>query len=183
MLDRSATRLVLAAVLLAAPILVPSAGAHSAAAIELEVREREACLQGSVCLELVSLPPDLEPGHDTAFELRVHPNASRAYAASLTTADEADPDREATPEEAAIVTTPSAEPGERARANFTAPQASQLYAWLPGGEKEANGGWETLPLGVQGQQPSGDQDAIPAGGLAAVLASAMAAGLRRHGAS
>lgn len=134
---------------LASLVFVPSAAAHADVGIELEAREGEHCTGTEVCLELVAVPPDLEPGHETVLELAVHPDANRSYRAALTTAEQADPDREATPASAAIAATPEAEPGQTVQVNLTSPDAAEGYAWLPGGDNEARGGWETFPLGAQ----------------------------------
>lgn len=162
----------LAGLLLAVLVLAPTAGAHPGAEIELEAREGDRCLDRPLCLELVSLPPDLAPGHATVLELRVHANASSAYRAAFTTLEQADTDREATPSSAALATTPVGEPGETVQVDLTVPEASHGYVWLPGDDHEARGGWETFPLGMR---TDGDDDRpAPGPGVPSAIVAALA---------
>jgi hypothetical protein len=170
-----------AAVLLALLVLAPAASAHADVGIELQAREDEDCLDGERCLELVALPPDLEPGHGTALQLTVHPNASQAYRVALTGIGEADPAREATPVSAAVAVTPRADPGETVQVNLTTPSAEAGYAWLPDEDHEAAGGWETVPLGASSSE-STSRDDTPLGlaaGTLALVAAAIAGGRPR----
>lgn len=164
--------LALLATLLTAAALAPTAGGHVGTAIEVEAREAEACLDTDVCLELVRLPPDLGPGHETALSLRVHANATDTYRASAASLELADPDREATPDSAAVATTPAVEPGGEARVNMTTPEAPQLYLWLPDDDHEARGGWERLPLTAQADDARQPADSL---GAASLLPLALAA--------
>lgn len=129
-----------------AALLLTSTGAiaHAGAAIELVARDGDDCVVGEVCLELFSLPPDLEPGHETQLTLRNHPNSTANYSALATTEDQADPDHRATPSQAAIAATGPAKPAARASANLTTPSSGNLYVWLDGAEEQ--GGWETVPI-------------------------------------
>lgn len=136
----------------------PSIAAHGSDALELIARDGEDCLGAAeVCLEVFSIPPDLEPGHATVLELRNHANSSTSFTAALTVPDQADPDREATPASAAIATTGSVEPGERGHVNLTLPDTSHAYAWLTGEDTETRGGWEMVPLSLDAQDPSSDE--------------------------
>lgn len=168
----------IAGLLLAALLLTPSTTAHEDAPIGLEAREGDNCLESELCLELVSLPPDLEPGHATSLQLRVHPNASQAYTAAITTLDEADPDREDTPTSTALATTPAAEPGQTVHVNLTGPQASHAYVWLTEADHEARGGWETFPLGMQ--NADGSEGERSADGVTTAAAFAIASLVARR---
>lgn len=176
--------LALLATLLIAATLAPTVGAHVGTAIEVEAREAGACLDSDVCLELVRLPPDLEPGHETALSLRVHANASDTYRAAATAIEQADPDREATPHSVAVATTPAVEPGGEARVNLTTPEAPALYLWLVDDDHEARGGWERLPLDPQAAGDDGRQPAASLGAASLVplaLAAVAIGRARRRG--
>lgn len=167
--SRVAPLAVLTALCLAS-LLAPAAVGHPGAAIVLEAREQEACIEGPVCLELASIPFDLAPGHETALELRTHAEASQGYAASVTTLDRADRDHRDTPASEAIVTTPEAAPGGSARVNLTVPQASQLYVWLADEGAEAEGGWERVPVDIEAAADGeASQRSAPGVGVAGVL--------------
>lgn len=156
----------------------PSAGAHAGAAIELEAREGEACVNQPVCLELVSLPPDLEPGHRTGLELRVHPEATGDYGLAVAAVENADPDRRNTSTADALARLDPVGPGQTARGNLTTPDAAHVYAWLPGGDHEQRGGHELVPLGGQTDDgPPAREDASvgPTGTVLALLGASMAA--------
>lgn len=166
-------------------LVVASAGAHAhaGAAVAVEAREDEACIADPVCLELVGLPADREPGHASALELQVHPNASRSYEAALAPGPEADPDREATPRSAAVAVVGPVEPGERARLNLTLPDTAEAYVWLPDGDHEAQGGWEIVPLASQSRQsgePSSQDVAAPGAAVLASILGLLAAGRVRR---
>jgi hypothetical protein len=170
----SSLRLALGLIVVAA--IAPQAQAHAGAAIAVEAREEPHCVETQVCVELVSIPPDLEPGHETALALRVHPNASQAYEAGIAHVSAADAEDRRTPRSAAIALTPAAASGQTTRVNLTVPETGELYVWLPGDDHEARGGWETLPLAVQPENAGNDSQTVagpgPAGALAAVLALA-----------
>ncbi|PSG96161.1 hypothetical protein BRD56_12335 [Thermoplasmatales archaeon SW_10_69_26] len=159
--------------------VIPAAEAHAGAAIEVEAREGEGCVADPVCLELAALPVDLEPGHATALEVRVHDNASTSYRVAVTSLAEADPDREATPLDAAVAVTDRIAPGEEDRVNLTLPDAAEGYLWLPDGDQESRGGWEEVPIDPQAAQQA-DQRPSPGLGALAGVAVALAGGAARR---
>lgn len=167
--------------LLALVLASTGAQAHAGEALAFQAREGDACLADPVCLELAGFPPDLAPGHDTAFELQVHPDASTSYEAALAAAPDADPDHEATPRSAAIAVVGPVEPGETASLNLTLPEADAVYVWLPGDDHEARGGWETVPIrDEQAGEPTTSRQAPAPGALVlASIASLLTVGHRR----
>lgn len=175
-----AVRGLAAAALLALLALSPAAVGHAGSSIEVIAKDGPDCAGGEVCLELFSLPPDLAPGDASELELRNHPDSQRAYAASLTTPDRADPDRQDTPASAAIATTPAVEPGNRSHVEVTIPEADGLYAWLDGAEHEAQGGYEEVPISSASEGPSDStRDPVPAPVGVLVVALAGVAWARR----
>lgn len=167
----------LAAFLLLLLALGPSAQAHAGSAIELLAKDGPDCVARDVCLELFSIPPDLQIAHAYDLTLRNHPNSTSDYRALATAPDAADPQHSDTQAEDAIASTDPVAPGSRASTPVRLPDAGSLYVWLE--DEESKGGWAEVPIQAAS---SADANArtlpAPSGLLALALAAVVLAASR-----
>lgn len=168
-----ATLGVLALVLLAST--APPAMAHGGDTVGLEARERPCPDDQAMCLVTFNLPVGKQPGDPLEILVRNFGTSNSSYTILVTTLDQADPERQDTPADAAIATIGPVPPGEEREANITVPEARELYAWSDEDDDEAQGMHEVFAVRPPGSSDGSSAPAPGAGGGLLALALAGAA--------
>lgn len=174
-----ATLGVLALVLLVS--IAPYAAAHGGNAAGLEARERPCPGDQAKCLETFNLPVGKQPGDPLEIMVRNFGTSNSSYTILVTTIDQADPQRQDTPADAAIATVGPIPPGEEREVNVTVPETRELYAWSDEGDDEAQGMHEVFAVRPPGSSDGSSAPAPgPAGSLIALALAGAALIVGRH---